>query len=326
MLGISSTLPRTARVLTAAGVLLLPLAAAPVALATVPGSVVSLSVAASPNPVSSGGNFSYTITVSDPQVPTRECDVEDTIPPKVICSTQLQPAPISGIVVTDTLPSNVTYHGASASNGFVCAVSGNVVTCSQGSLAAYASATITLSLTAPNLTPGGSNATLTNAVSAMPGNESSSIQTTVNAPPPPPAADLVLTGFTGSTSVPRGGFASYTVTIANVGPGTANGVNVKIDGGTSDFNVVSSSGSPGFGTAPQCYNAVERFSLAAFCPGIGWGPSLAQGGTLTATIVVQVPTTYTGTWNISAVVDPYHNVVESNYNNNTAPAVTTTVY
>ena len=68
-------------------------------------------------------------------------------------------------------------------------------------------------------------------------------------------------------------------TIANIGAGTANDANVKIDGGTSDFNVVPSGGSTGFGLSPQCYNAVERFSLAAFCPGIGWGPNLAPGGT-----------------------------------------------
>jgi uncharacterized repeat protein (TIGR01451 family) len=138
--------------------------------------------------------------------------------------------------------------------------------------------------------------------------------------------DLVVTGFTGSTSVARGGQATYTVTVANAGQGVANGVNVKIDGGTSDFSVVSSTGSSGFGSAPQCLNAPERFSLAAFCPGWGWGPTLAPGGTLTATIVVQVPTTYTGTWNFSPVVNPVHNVVESNYNNNSATAVTTTVY
>jgi hypothetical protein len=105
----------------------------------------------------------------------------------------------------------------------------------------------------------------------------------------------------------------------------ADGVNVKIDGGTSDFTVLSSNGSPGLGTAPQLYNAPERFPLAAFCPGLGWGPTLAPGGTLTATILVQVPSTYGGTWNFTAVVNQYHNVVESNYNNNTAPPVTTTV-
>src|SRR5262249_36100497 len=46
---------------------------------------------------------------------------------------------------------------------------------------------------------------------------------------------------------------------------------------------------PGFGTAPQCHNGPERFSLAAFCLGLGWGPTLAPGGTLTATILVQEP-------------------------------------
>jgi hypothetical protein len=319
-------LSKTARAFAAIGVLLLPLVAVPTASAAVAGSTMTVSVTASPNPVASGGSLSYTITLSDPQVPKRVCEVIESTPPRISCTMQPQPGPISGIIVTDTLPSSVVYNGVSASNGFSCALSGNVLTCSQGSLQAYGNATITVSATAPNLTPGGSNTTLTNSVAVTPGNESSSIQTTVNAPPPPPMADLVVTSFTGSASVPRGGLASYTVTVANVGAATANGVNVKMDGGTSDFNIVSSSGSPGFGTAPQCYNAPERFSLAAFCPGIGWGPSLAPGGTLTATIDVQVPSAYSGTWNISAVVNQYHNVAESNYNNNTAPPVTTTVY
>src|SRR5262245_25104679 len=41
--------------------------------------------------------------------------------------------------------------------------------------------------------------------------------------------------ITGSSSVARGGWATYTVSVANVGAGVADGVNVKIDGGTSDF-------------------------------------------------------------------------------------------
>ena len=99
---------------------------------------MTLNLTESPNPVASNGALSYTITVSNPQVPVRVCDVTDGPKPRVVCYWDTQSGPISGIAVHDTLPSGVVFNSASATNGFSCAPSGSVVTCANGSLAASA--------------------------------------------------------------------------------------------------------------------------------------------------------------------------------------------
>ncbi|GAC1320979.1 MAG: hypothetical protein NVSMB2_17330 [Chloroflexota bacterium] len=304
--------------------------AAPAAAAVNPaGPDLSLTMTQSATQINSGGALTYSLTVRNSAVYQRTCEIGPLGKP--LCYMEMVAgAPVSGVVVQDTLPAGATLQSYTANGGFACTGANTLVTCSGGSLAEVETVTISLTVHEPTIAPG-VNQTITNSATVNPSqsidertyaNNSASISTTLIAPPVLP--DLVVTDFSGGGWVPRGGQAMYSVTIANIGQASATGVTVLIDGGTSDFNVASSSGSPGF--AP-CFNSVERFSMRAWCPGFGNGPSLAPGQSATMTLIVTMPTTYTGSWSMRATVDPFNNVAESNKANNTSTQpVTTTVY
>lgn len=294
------------------------------------GPDLSLSMTESATQVNSGATVNYTLTIRNTAITQRTCELNALNKP--FCYNEIVAGgPVSGVQVTDTLPTGATLQSYSATSGFTCGAAGGTVNCTNGSLATSGVATITLTIQAPSLAAGGGNVSILNSATVNPSqsinersyaNNSASISAIVVAPPALP--DLVVTGFSGGGYVPRGGQATYTVSIANVGQAPAVGVAVLIDGGTSDFNIVSSSGTAGF---VPCYNSPERFSMRAWCPGIGQGPTLAPGGTATMTILVQMPSTYTGTWTMSAQVDPFNSISESNEANNAnTQTVITSVY
>jgi uncharacterized repeat protein (TIGR01451 family) len=74
----------------------------------------------SPDPVTQGSNLTYTIQV------------------------QNNAAPATGVVVTDTLPSQVDFVSATPSQGTPCDRTGSTVTCDLGNMAAGATATVTI--------------------------------------------------------------------------------------------------------------------------------------------------------------------------------------
>jgi len=138
-----------------------------------------LTTSASPNPVAATLPLTYTLTV-----------------------TNNGPATATGVTVTDALPASVTFSSVSVSQGTGTSIAG-IVTCSLGSLASNAVATITITAV-PN-TPG----LLTNTVvvtaltmdPVMSNNASSVVTTITNAPPfvvRPASLDFgtVLTGQT----------------------------------------------------------------------------------------------------------------------------------
>ncbi len=172
--------------------------------------------------------------------PTATAYVGDTLAYTLtVTNTSSVDAP--GVVVVDTLNSNVTYQTASSSlSGAMITQAGNTVTANLGTVAANSSATITIDVTvnpgaAPVLATAGSvsnSATLTvpDSVSdtsyTNTGTTSASINTTVQ-----PAADLAITGLTaspdGSTGNPlyAGGTLTYTITAINTaGRSTASNV------------------------------------------------------------------------------------------------------
>jgi uncharacterized repeat protein (TIGR01451 family) len=283
------------------------------------GPDLSLAMSSSATQVQSGGAIGFTLTVSNTTATVRDCEPSPYPGKPDRCFTYTAGGPVSGVVVQDTLPAGAVFQSASAGGGFVCSASGTTVTCSGGALPKSGSTQITINALAPTLQPGAPNASLTNAATVNPSqaidersysNNSAAVQFTDVAPAA--ARDLVVTGFSGPASVPAGGQATYTISIANVGNATANNVAVLLDGGNSAFNVVSSSGTAGF---TPCYSSPERFSLRAWCPGIGYGPSLAPGATATISVVVQVPASG-GAWTMTATVDPLNSVAETNESNN----------
>ena len=294
--------------------------------AIIPSASVTLSVIESPSPVASGGKLTYTISLSNPQVPVKVCDTTDGLKPQVICYWDTDNGPLSGITVTDTLPAGVIYTSVSATNGFSCGLNGSTLTCANGSIAALGSATISIAATAPSLYAGATNATLTNSVAVAPGNETALTQTTVMAPPPLPAPlpDLTITSFTGGGSVARGGRVTYTATIANIGQAPANQVQLAIAGGIDAVQILGAeTGDPG--TTP-CLGVAEPSGFVTLCPNPS-ALSLAAGQSATVTIAAQVlANAPTGTFQMHASADPYNVVQESNENNNTTWGATTTIY
>ncbi len=128
-----------------------------------PSAEVSVTNTGSPDPVTVGSSLTYTMTV-----------------------TNNGPDAATGVTLTDTLPTGVTYVSATPSQG-ACLEAGGVVTCSLGDLANGAIATVTIGVT-PTAT-----GTLTNTatvadsvVDPNTANNSAMTTTTVNAVNTPP--------------------------------------------------------------------------------------------------------------------------------------------
>jgi len=88
---------------------------------------LTLAMSATPNPVASGGTVTYNLTVQNSGSGSAQ-----------------------GVVVSDTLPSGLTFVSCTASAGS-CTHSGNAVTASLGALAANSSATVTIAALAPSV-------------------------------------------------------------------------------------------------------------------------------------------------------------------------------
>ncbi len=163
-----------------------------------PTADLAIGLRANPSPVLVGGIFNYTVSV-----------------------TNNGPSTASGVVVTNTLPLNVSLISAGSSQG-ICSSVNNLVICSLGSLNQGSNATATIQVRALNV----GTITATSAVSAnqtdpAPGNNTASITTTVT-----PAADLSLS-MSGPPSVIIGSNVTYQLTVQNLGPSPATGVDVN---------------------------------------------------------------------------------------------------
>jgi uncharacterized repeat protein (TIGR01451 family) len=144
-----------------------------------PSADLSLTMADSPDPVTVGSDLTYTLTARNSG-----------------------PSSASEVVVSDSVPAGATFLSSSTSQG---SCTGNpTVTCSLGSLASGATATVTLKIR-PS-----SAGTLTNSASVSSstadpasGNNQASASTTVNstAPPPPPPPSSTVTAYPDSTTV-----------------------------------------------------------------------------------------------------------------------------
>jgi uncharacterized protein (TIGR03437 family) len=172
----------------------------------------------SPDPVITGSDVTYTITV-----------------------TNIGPGTANTVVVTDNLPGSVTYVPASCSStgGGVCGGSGNNRTITYSSLASGASATITLKATANGA--GGTTitntATITSATAdANSGNNSATATTTVQAVAPTLSINDV-TMSEGNT-----GTKTFSFTVHLSAPAPAGGVTFNI--ATQDNTATVDDGNP----------------------------------------------------------------------------------
>jgi uncharacterized repeat protein (TIGR01451 family) len=160
---------------------------------------LSITKSDSPDPVSSGQELTYSIGVSN-----------------------AGPSAASGVTVTDTLPSGVTFNSATASQG-TCSQASGTVTCNLGTVNNGSSASVTIKVT-PSTGGSLTNQATVSASTADPVlvNNSASASTTVD-----PVADLTLTNTDSPDPILSGQRLTYTLVTHNNGPATAPSVSLS---------------------------------------------------------------------------------------------------
>jgi uncharacterized repeat protein (TIGR01451 family) len=180
-----------------------------------PKADLGIAINNSPNPVIVGNQITYTVTV-----------------------TNKGPDPATKVKITDDLPSGVKF--VLASSG--CTRSGLTINCSIASLAAGDQVSFTITVT-PTAVGAFSNSAsvLGNETDPESANNSATLLTTVQAIPIL-KADLGVTMSSALTQTTVGAPLTYTLTVNNYGPDTANQVSVEVYLSNS-MNYVSSSSS-----------------------------------------------------------------------------------
>lgn len=237
----------------------------------------------SADPVDAGGAFAYTLSVTNDG-----------------------PSIATGVVVTDSLPSDVTFTSGSASQGTVSESSGTV-TVNLGTLASGASATITFNVDVADAASG----TLTNTVSVATNETDTNLANNVDseATGVTPLVDLAVTKSDSVDPVNAGGSFAYTLTVTNNGPSTATGVTLT---DVLPSGVTFDSGSASQGTVSESGGVVTA-SLA----------SLASGASATVTLNVNVLDATTGTVTNTASVTGVE--TDTDTTNNSASELTTVI-
>jgi uncharacterized repeat protein (TIGR01451 family) len=263
-----------------------------------PAADLSIAKTASPSPVVTGSNLTYTLSISNNG-----------------------PNTAIGVVVTDPLPGGTTFLSCTASQGS-CSLQGISVVANLGDLPSpgFASVTIVVNVNAPG------NSTITNTAvvssqtpDTVTGNNTASVTTTVNpvplpptpgpsgtpvptpTPTPPPSADLALTKDASPEPVVSGSTLTYRLGVSNNGPVTSNGVvlNDPLPVGTTFLSCTVSQGNclgpavgsngtviANLGSIPTPGFAVVTIVVTVTAPG---GISLTNTAVVTASTPDLVP-------------------------------------
>ena len=246
------------------------------------GADLSITKSDSPDPVNAGATLTYTIIVSN-----------------------AGPANAENVVVTDTLPTGVTFVSTSG-----CAESpaGGVPACSLGIIPAGSSKQYTITVTTP---PSGgeiNNSATVSSSTIDPNNENNtaSQQTTVTA-----VADLSITKSDNPDPVDAGSTLTYTLNVSNAGPSAATSITVT-DTLPSRVTYVSA-----LGTGWTCNHVAGVVTCTR--------PSLTVGNAPPITITITTPTIGEGPaiTNMATVVS---STKDNNLTNNSYTAETTVVY
>ena len=157
---------------------------------------LSVSKAASPDPVLLEEELTYSLTV-----------------------TNNGPSDATDATLTDTLPEGVSFVAASGD----CAEVGGTVTCNLSTLARGDNVTVTIVVTATAAGTITNTASVTSSVTDPSTGDNTVVEsTTVSA-----VADLSLTKSESSDPVPLGNNLTYTLTVSNSGPSSATGVTLR---------------------------------------------------------------------------------------------------
>ena len=255
-----------------------------------PPSAVDLSLnqSDSADPSPAGGQLAYTIEVNNSSS-----------------------AMATGVLVNDTIPTGVPFVSVNSTQGS-CTRSGDTVTCRVPSLAAGATATITL-LLKPNAV--GTITNTANVVANEPDtdatNNSSTEDTTTS-----PSCEIKVTVTDFKTTIPAGQKNTYTIKVSNVGTNNVTGATVAdsfpamFTGVT--FTATASGGASGF-TASGAGNISDTVSLP-------------KGSVITYNATGKISPSGTGTLSDTATVTPPSGVTDLTPANNTATDSDTITY
>jgi uncharacterized repeat protein (TIGR01451 family) len=251
---------------------------------------MSITKSDSPDPVGSGQNLTYHLTVTNSGVASG-------------------PSTTSGVTVTDALPAGVTFVSATPSTGSCSKTT--PISCSLGIFPGGASATIDIVVTVSSAAANGTLLTNTATVSAATADPNASNNTATATTTVVNGADLSITKSDSPDPVHTQQNLTYTITVHNGGPLAAAGVSVtdQLPRNTAFGSATASQGTCGF-TQPT--KRIVTCTLG----------TIANGTTVTVTIVVGPPskkTTITNTASVSATTS------DPNTANNSASATTTVV-
>jgi uncharacterized repeat protein (TIGR01451 family) len=164
-----------------------------------PGSDLGISMTAAPAPAVIGGNLTYTINV-----------------------TNFGPSSAKSVVLSQVLPSGVTFLSATNSQGNI-QQAGGVVTCNFGKISAHGSATATV-VVIPTIA--GTITSTATVSSEQADSNTANNNVTVATSVVPPSADLAVTMSDSPDPAGVGSVLTYTVNVLNRGPVPAT--NVKL--------------------------------------------------------------------------------------------------
>ena len=237
--------------------------------------------ASAPAAVSHGQSFAYTFALVNPG----------------------NVGPATGVTLSDPLPTGVSLVSATPTQG-TCSAVGGVVNCALGTLSSGATATVTVTVAAPSVPAVLVNtATVTaNEVDPAPGDNAARATTYVD------PADLSVTGTASPDPVVAGQVQAFTMSVQNVGPTAATGVQLS---NPLPSGVTFQSASPSQGSCALSGRTVTC-SLGA----------LGVGGSATVTFAL-VPSLNVVGITDTAIVSG--NQVDQNSANNTATVQTTVV-
>lgn len=191
------------------------------------------------------------------------------------------PSTATGVQISAVVPAGITGIAATSADG-TCAVSGQVATCDVASLAAGATATMTVTGNVGATAPPGLQASLTAAVSSATheidqADNATSVSAAVTA-----VADLAVT-MTNTAGV-AGAPVTYTATISNQGPSVARGI--VLTDAVSSGSTYSSASVPGGACTLTATGMVECTV-----------PDLSPGATAVVTVVLVLDPGGTGAVN-----------------------------
>jgi uncharacterized repeat protein (TIGR01451 family) len=239
-------------------------------------------ISATPNPVQTGQNITYTVKVSN-----------------------LGPNTANNTALTDALPANSSFISSTTTQGS-CGAANGTFSCAIGDLPLNASATVTMVLSS-NTVGTLNNSVSVNATQADPITANNTASTSVSVQTPvTPTANLGLTISAAPNPVQIGQNLTYTVNVSNAGPNDATSVNLT-DPVPQNATFISSSSSQG-----SCATNTGTFTCSL---GIIKANAAAQ---VTLVVSSSVAGTITNTANVSALEsDP----VTSNNTANTSVSV-----